>query len=65
MKSISGMIDRKQFDTLTSSIQQAAFMFKEEFRTVITTLFILFEYNLKFIFTDTTDELQPPSKKKK
>lgn len=42
---------------VTSSLQQAAFMFKEDFRTIMTTLFILFEYNLKFIFTEPSDTI--------
>lgn len=49
------MIDRKHLESLNSSISQTAFMFKEEFRTVMIALFILFEYNLKFIFTDTDE----------
>lgn len=53
VKAISELIDKKQFEHITSSLQQAAFMFKEEFRTVVSTLFILFEYNLKFIFTES------------
>ena len=40
-------------------------MFKEEFRTIISTLFILFEYNLKFIFTDPSDEIFNNTQSKK
>lgn len=54
---ISAFIESKRFDSIASSTQQAAIMFKEEFRTIISTLFILFEYNLKFIFTDASDEI--------
>ncbi len=64
VKAISTFIDSKQFDSITSSTQQAAIMFKEEFRTIISTLFILFEYNLKFIFTDSSDEIFTSTKKR-
>jgi hypothetical protein len=57
VKAISDLIDRKQLESISSSLQQAAFMFKEEFRTAISTLFVLFEYNLKFIFTDQSDDI--------
>ncbi len=53
VKVVSQLIDKKNFEHVSSSLQQAAFMFKEDFRTIMTTLFILFEYNLKFIFTET------------
>lgn len=39
-------------------------MFKEEFRTIVSTLFILFEYNLKFIFTEASDEIFTKKKNK-
>lgn len=55
VESISGLIDRRQFETLSSSLQQTALLLKDDFRTVISTLFTLFEYNLKFIFTDIED----------
>ena len=55
VKVVSNLIDRKNIEHVTSSLQQAAFMFKEDFRTIMTTLFILFEYNLKFIFTESSD----------
>ena len=45
------LIDRKQFDS-GSSLQQTAFVMKEEFRTMMIAIFILFEYNLKFILVD-------------
>jgi hypothetical protein len=64
VKAISTFIDSKQFDSIASSTQQAAIMFKEEFRTIISTLFILFEYNLKFIFTDSSDEIFTSTKKR-
>lgn len=64
VKAISTFIDSKQFDSIASSTQQAAIMFKEEFRTIISTLFILFEYNLKFIFTDSSDEIFTLTKKR-
>jgi hypothetical protein len=32
-------------------------MFKEDFRSIMTTLFILFEYNLKTIFIDHPDQI--------
>jgi hypothetical protein len=53
VKVVSSLIDRKNSEHVSSSLQQAAFMFKEDFRTIMTTLFILFEYNLKFIFTES------------
>ena len=54
---MSDYIDRKQSENVTSSIQQAGFMFKEDFRSIMTTIFILFEYNLKTIFTEHPDHI--------
>jgi hypothetical protein len=55
VKTISAMIDSKHFDAMTSTTQQAAFMFKEDFRTVISTLFTLFEYKTSHILFRTGD----------
>ncbi|CDW84627.1 ubiquitin hect domain family protein [Stylonychia lemnae] len=50
VKEISDLIDNRQKDP--NNLTSASFILKDEFRTIMIALFILFEYNLKFIFTE-------------
>lgn len=50
MSTISKLIEQNQKAEVT--VHTHTFIFKEEFRIIMTALFILFEYNLKFVIID-------------
>ena len=56
VKEVSLLIDVEQSEQgMQQSISLASFIFKDEFKSIIMALFVLFEYNLKFIFTDSKE----------